>query len=201
MQETADASRDFAQTFIDDMLTGKSAVEALGDALKQLGKRFEDLALNQIFGGGSSGSGLFGQVFGSLFGGGGGGGISSTAMKAVMGGAGGLYADGGYTGVGGRNVPAGIVHKGEVVWSQADVARAGGVGMAEALRRGAVPVSRSGGGSTTMHVTVQVSGVGDADLLAKTTAGATAAVHTALRDYDGKLPGKVANYVKKPRMR
>lgn len=43
---------------------------------------------------------------------------------------------GGYTGPGGRLEPAGIVHKGEVVWSQADVSRAGGVGVVEALRLG-----------------------------------------------------------------
>jgi len=44
---------------------------------------------------------------------------------------------GGYTGPGGKYEPAGIVHKGEVVWSQTDVARAGGVGIVEAMRRGA----------------------------------------------------------------
>ncbi|TWH05608.1 phage tail length tape measure family protein [Pseudoxanthomonas taiwanensis] len=46
------------------------------------------------------------------------------------------YADGGYTGPGGKYQPAGVVHKGEVVWSQSDVARAGGVGVVEAMRRG-----------------------------------------------------------------
>ncbi|RRN54977.1 phage tail tape measure protein [Pseudoxanthomonas sp. SGNA-20] len=46
------------------------------------------------------------------------------------------YADGGYTGNGGKYQPAGVVHKGEVVWSQSDVARAGGVGVVEAMRRG-----------------------------------------------------------------
>jgi lambda family phage tail tape measure protein len=45
-------------------------------------------------------------------------------------------ADGGYTGAGGKYEPAGIVHKGEVVWSQADIARAGGVGIVEGMRRG-----------------------------------------------------------------
>jgi len=46
------------------------------------------------------------------------------------------FADGGYTGPGGRMEPAGIVHRGEVVWSQQDVARAGGVGVVESMRRG-----------------------------------------------------------------
>ena len=46
------------------------------------------------------------------------------------------FADGGYTGAGGVYDPAGIVHKGEVVWSQRDVSRAGGVGVVEAMRLG-----------------------------------------------------------------
>lgn len=43
---------------------------------------------------------------------------------------------GGYTGHGGRLDPAGIVHRGEVVWSQADVARYGGPSVVDAMRRG-----------------------------------------------------------------
>ncbi len=45
-------------------------------------------------------------------------------------------ADGGYTGDGAKHDPRGIVHAGEVVWSQADIARAGGVGIVEAMRLG-----------------------------------------------------------------
>ena len=45
-----------------------------------------------------------------------------------------LFADGGYTGHGGKYEPAGIVHKGEVVFSQRDVARHGGVSAVERLR-------------------------------------------------------------------
>jgi hypothetical protein len=44
-------------------------------------------------------------------------------------------ADGGYTGPGGKYQPAGIVHAGEVVFSQDDVAAHGGVGMVEMLRK------------------------------------------------------------------
>src|SRR3990172_5015143 len=58
--------------------------------------------------------------------------IVSTISSTTMGG----YADGGYTGSGGKNDPAGIVHKGEVVWSQDDIRRAGGVGNVEAMRKG-----------------------------------------------------------------
>lgn len=46
------------------------------------------------------------------------------------------YSTGGYTGDGGVHQPAGVVHKGEVVWSQRDVARAGGVEVVEAMRKG-----------------------------------------------------------------
>lgn len=46
------------------------------------------------------------------------------------------FAEGGYTGPGGKYQPAGIVHAGEVVFSQEDIKRHGGVGAVEALRRG-----------------------------------------------------------------
>jgi len=46
------------------------------------------------------------------------------------------YSSGGYTGAGGKYEPAGIVHRGEVVWSQQDIARAGGVATVEAMRKG-----------------------------------------------------------------
>ncbi|PNG64980.1 phage tail tape measure protein [Vibrio vulnificus] len=50
----------------------------------------------------------------------------------------GKFSSGGYTGAGGKYEPAGIVHKGEVVWSQEDVARAGGLGIVEMLRNGLI---------------------------------------------------------------
>lgn len=45
------------------------------------------------------------------------------------------FDTGGYTGHGGKREPAGIVHKGEVVWSQDDVRAHGGVGAVESMRR------------------------------------------------------------------
>ncbi|USX62864.1 tape measure protein [Acinetobacter baumannii] len=44
------------------------------------------------------------------------------------------FADGGYTGNGLKHTPAGIVHKGEVVWSQDDIKRWGGVSVVENMR-------------------------------------------------------------------
>ncbi|WP_146115021.1 hypothetical protein [Malikia spinosa] len=55
------------------------------------------------------------------------------------------YSVGGYTGPGAIDEPAGIVHKGEVVWSQDDVARAGGVRAVESLRLGGLPGFADGG--------------------------------------------------------
>ncbi|MBJ9739698.1 tape measure protein [Acinetobacter oleivorans] len=49
------------------------------------------------------------------------------------------FADGGYTGSGGKYDPAGIVHKGEVVWSQEDIRRWGGVGLVENMRKSSGP--------------------------------------------------------------
>ena len=62
------------------------------------------------------------------------------AMKAAVGGyaeggvVGGGFASGGYTGAGGKYEPAGVVHKGEVVFSQRDVRNHGGVAAVERLR-------------------------------------------------------------------
>ncbi|MBF6854176.1 phage tail tape measure protein, partial [Acinetobacter baumannii] len=49
------------------------------------------------------------------------------------------FAEGGYTGSGRKYEPAGIVHKGEVVWSQEDIKRWGGVGLVEKMRKSANP--------------------------------------------------------------
>lgn len=44
------------------------------------------------------------------------------------------FSEGGYTGPGGKYQPAGIVHAGEVVWNQSDVAAVGGPAMANRMR-------------------------------------------------------------------
>ena len=51
------------------------------------------------------------------------------------------FAEGGYTGPGGRLQPAGVVHAGEVVWSQDDVAAWGGPSAVDGMRqaRGVTP--------------------------------------------------------------
>lgn len=69
------------------------------------------------------------------------------------------FSAGGYTGSGGKYDPAGLVHKGEVVWSQDDIKRWGGVNAVESMRTssrvdGAIAQSRSGVSSSTPKVTI-----------------------------------------------
>lgn len=59
------------------------------------------------------------------------------------------FAQGGYTGSGAVNDVAGVVHKGEVVWSQRDVARYGGWQNVDAMRRGAMPAANDNAGAGT----------------------------------------------------
>ena len=66
------------------------------------------------------------------------------------------YSDGGFTGYGGKFDPAGIVHKGEVVWSQEDIKRWGGVNVVEAMRTSQPPKGYSDGGLVTSQDTYRV---------------------------------------------
>ncbi|OSI06783.1 putative phage tail length tape measure protein [Neisseria animaloris] len=111
-----------------------------------------------------------------------------------------LLYEGGYTGHGGKYEPAGIVHKGEVVFSQRDVARHGGVSAVERLRLkgyaegGAVgfpafrpPVAAAVGGMQ-VNITINQGGGVEAD-----TAGDT----EMARRLAAALPAMVENwYVK-----
>ena len=132
-EEAMATAKDVTRGIIDGFIEGASAADILADSLKKIGNALIDDVLNSIFkvnsaAGGSGG--LLGGLLGLFGGGSQWAGIQSGAIT------GGLFSEGGYTGEGGKYQPAGIVHKGEVVWSQADVARAGGVGAVEALRKG-----------------------------------------------------------------
>lgn len=52
----------------------------------------------------------------------------------------GAFSEGGYTGTGSVDQPAGIVHRGEVVFSQKNIAALGGVGVVEGIRLGSIPI-------------------------------------------------------------
>jgi tape measure domain-containing protein len=91
-------AKDITGGFIDDLRNGTSAADALKNALSRVLDKVIDIGLNSVFdiGGTKGGGGFFGGLLsgiGKIFG----------------------FADGGYTGPGGKNEPAGIVHKGEYV--------------------------------------------------------------------------------------
>ncbi|MGI2095454.1 phage tail tape measure protein [Shewanella glacialipiscicola] len=85
-----------------------------------------------------SAAGLIGNIFGAFISGGAsaGGSASDYTGSAYQDWMANGHSEGGFTGAGGKYEPAGIVHKGEVVWSQRDVAAAGGVATVEAMRKG-----------------------------------------------------------------
>jgi len=123
--EGMDAVRQGAKDFIVDFASGaKSFKDSMMDALNSIHQRMLQIASERIIERmlGSFGSSEGGQA----------GGLLSKIFSAMSGG----YSEGGYTGYGGVYEPAGVVHKGEVVWSQRDVARAGGPAVVEAMRLG-----------------------------------------------------------------
>lgn len=131
-----------ATTAIDKMTTGATSATdglgTLGSGFDQFGKNLANAfpAAPQ-----SSGGGL-GGFLGKLFG----GGASFASMSAIsplaanyIAGAGGaikgIFADGGWTGFGGKYDPAGIVHRGEYVIDQESVRLAGGPAVFDDMRR------------------------------------------------------------------
>jgi len=120
------------------------------------------------------------------------------------------FAGGGYTGPGGVNEPAGIVHKGEVVWSQDDIRRFGGVEAVESLRTGSVSPASSGGasssslvggssfaasgGSLTIQQQITVQGTADDATLARiqqaAQKGAQDGYNLVLRDFKMNGPAR-----------
>ncbi|WP_043062095.1 phage tail length tape measure family protein [Brucella anthropi] len=117
-------------------LTGFAGdIGAAGKGLGELGSGFSGFGKQlSSFAAGGGGLGGLGGIF-SMFPGL--GGFKSQQLAgAIASGSWGLWDTGGYTGPGGVHEPRGIVHAGEVVWSQRDVARAGGPHVVDAMRRG-----------------------------------------------------------------
>lgn len=139
----------------------------LADLASQLSKFYAKQAVLQFiknFSGGSDNSGTLGDLFSN----------DSSFTKG--------FATGGYTGDGAVHQPAGVVHKGEVVFSQSDVARAGGVAAVEGMRRGlkgyaaggvvgspAIAMMGGGGGSVVIEQNITIDGSGNARSTSDTT--------------------------------
>lgn len=121
---------------LDSSVTGATQnLGSFGNGLNQLVNSFPAAP--------SGGGNWFSNLFGGLFGGGGLNSygksvLGSSAQFAGAWGAGGigLFDVGGWTGPGAVDEPAGVVHRGEIVWSQKDIARHGGPETVEAMRLG-----------------------------------------------------------------
>lgn len=116
----------------------KSATATAG-SVGQLGSGLNDLTNSVSNAAAKIGQGLVGAdgTFGGV----------ARSVYASLGApaAGGVYDVGGFTGYGPKDKVAGIVHAGEVVFSQEDVARSGGVAAVEAIRRRGMAGYASGG--------------------------------------------------------
>lgn len=130
-EEWMDLGKDVTGGFIDDLINGTSAAEALANALGKVADKLLNEVLDAIFQvKNAGGGGIFGFLGGLL---GGGGSIFANDIRA--GNLIGMFDKGGYTGPGGKYQPAGVVHKGEYVFSKAAVDKIG-VANLEALHRG-----------------------------------------------------------------
>lgn len=122
VEERGQKGADALSDVFTSVLTGaKSAEEAVVDLLLEIAKIQFQKALMGIFGGGGAGGG-FASFIGGLLG----------------------FASGGYTGDGGKHEPAGVVHRGEYVFSKETVQRLG-AGNLDRLHRSARKGYASGG--------------------------------------------------------
>jgi tape measure domain-containing protein len=126
-EELANLGGSVVSGFISDLRQGKTASEALANALNKVIDQLIDMMIQALIV--KPLMGIFSGFFPGFEKGG-----------PVPG-----FDRGGYTGPGGRKTPAGVVHAGEVVWSQDDVRRAGGVANVEALRTNRVRGFADGG--------------------------------------------------------
>lgn len=126
-EEISSAFQGALKGLVHDLVAGKTATEALYNAVSKLADRFLDLALDQLFksflGAGQPGGGVLG--LGGLFG--------------MFG-----FAGGGFTGYGGKHQPKGIVHGGEYVFSKKATNRIG-VGALDELHKAAKRGYEEGG--------------------------------------------------------
>ncbi|WP_419328532.1 tape measure protein [Acinetobacter haemolyticus] len=113
------------------------------------------------------------------------------------------FADGGYTGNGLKHTPAGIVHKGEVVWSQDDIKRWGGVSIVESMRQSSPSGYADGGivNSATRRETRQFDAINQSKALVQAPIvniiNQTSKDVSATTDWDGReLTVKLQEYQK-----
>ncbi|MBO9100002.1 MULTISPECIES: tape measure protein [unclassified Rhizobium] len=112
-QEIIDTQKDVTRGIVDGFIAGESAAKVFSEALSKIGSKLLDIAFDDLFNPASKGGLGAGDFIGNLFKG---------------------FASGGYTGAGGKNTPAGIVHKGEYVVPKSVVDKMGVSGLERRLR-------------------------------------------------------------------
>lgn len=123
-QENNELVQSVTKGFVSDMMNGVKAADAFSNALGKIADKLIDDVLNsilQVNSASSGGGGILGSIFGSLFGGGGFASLPKVGPVPTPR----PFSDGGFTGVGGKYDPAGIVHKGEFVMNAEAVRRIG----------------------------------------------------------------------------
>lgn len=129
-QEWSNFAGSLVSGFVNDLRQGKSASEALANAVGKITDKLIDMAIQML---------IVKPLMG-LLGFSGGGFVGGGSIPAGPG----LYASGGYTGHGGKYEPAGVVHRGEFVMSKAATSRIG-VHNLEDLHQGALRGYADGG--------------------------------------------------------
>lgn len=140
---------DGVRSLVRDLGDARAGADILGNALDRVKQRVLDLAADSLTDSLFGKRGTSGGLLESLLGGGGSvaaaagpaTGIAGawTSLKSFLG-----FSDGGFTGPGERYDVAGLVHRGEVVFSQDDVRRHGGVASVETMRLGGFAPSGMG---------------------------------------------------------
>lgn len=189
-EEALNTAKDVVSGMIDGFIEGEKAADIFANSLKKIGKALIDDVLNNIFSIKNASSGGWLDGIFSLFGGGG----FNPAGKV------GLFDSGGYTGPGGKYQPAGVVHKGEYVFDQEAVRKAGGPAALDAMRRGLKGFANGGYVGASIPSMLPSSGAISVD--ARTTFNASGNRETdnemmrALARRDAELPALIIKTVR-----
>ncbi|GJD58152.1 hypothetical protein [Methylobacterium dankookense] len=192
LENQRSTGRNVLSGIVSDARNGASALNVLTNAVNRLLDRLADQGVNtlteMLFGkSGSTQGGLLGGLFGSSGSGGGTGlseifGFLTGSVSPIP-----RFAGGGYTGDGGRDTPRGVVHAGEVVFSQADVRRLGGVAAVEAVRRGLPGYAAGGPVGAVPSVRPALVGAAPINFIDQRPAGSPDIAPVAQRRSDGGL--------------
>lgn len=128
-QDTINQATSFFATTAESAFAGLiTGSDSFTDSLKNMLSALENAVLQATLLGQGPLAGLFGTKSAT-------GGVGG-ALGSLIGAVAKSFDTGGYTGSGTANQAAGIVHRGEVVWSQSDVRRWGGPTVVDNMRRG-----------------------------------------------------------------